>query len=180
MSDTLYDWLLRQNQMFENMRRLSKSVGAEVAQVACVTKEGYAWASPCVGTQCAVKPPQCENEGKSIALAHTHAHPKEETAFSAADYLYILHKGMQAHCIVCTDGIVCEEVNWDAFKAKSEKERMRILTPLAEASTLEDRMLKKQLASKPYTSEQEQYWNKMYEFYTLASENNLISKRLRN
>lgn len=176
MSIKLCDWLLRQNQTFENMRQLSKSTGAEVVQVACATKEGYAWGSPCQGTQCAVKPPQCENDEVPIALAHTHARPKEETAFSAADYLYILHKGMAAHCLISPDGIKCEQVNLDVIKAKSEDERMRILSPLAEASTFADRILRKKLAGKPYASEQEQYENKMYEFYKLASESGLIQQ----
>jgi len=174
MSIKLCDWLLRQNQIFENMRQLSKSTGVEVAQVVCATKEGYAWRSPCLGTQCAVKPPPCESGEGPIALAHPHAHPKEETAFSAADYLYALHKGMEAHCLISPDGIECEEVNFDVIKG--EEERMRILSPLAEASTFADRILGKKLAGKPYASEQEQYENKMYEFYKLASESGLIQE----
>lgn len=176
--NALCHWLSEQTPIFEDMRRLSKEMNVEVAQAICATKEGYAWTPPCLGIQCAVKPPQCENDGVPIADAHTHNRPKEETAFSAADYLYALHKGMQAHCLISRDSIDCEKVNLDVFKAKDEKEKMRILAPLAEASTLSDRILKKKLAGKPYMSEQEQYENKMYEFYRLASEAGLIQKCL--
>jgi len=176
LEDALCDWLLVEAKMMENMRRLSEETNVEVIQSVCAVKEGYAWSSPCLGTQCAVKPPQCENDGVPIALAHTHARPREETAFSADDYLYTLHKGLQAHCLISRDSIKCERVNWDVFKAKDEKERMRIMAPLAEASTLSDRILKKRVAGKPYQSEQQQYETKMYEFYKLASETGLISK----
>jgi len=180
MSDKLGNafchWLSKQTQVFEAMRRLSKEMHVEIAQSICATEEGYDWTSPCLGIQCAVKPPQCKNDGVTIALAHTHNRPKEETAFSAADYLYALHKGLQAHCLISQDGIDCEKINLDVLKAKDEKEEMRILAPLAEASTLSDRILEKQLAGKPYASEQEQYENKMYEFYRLASEAGLLQK----
>jgi len=174
--NALCDWLLRQSQVFENMRQLSKNTGIEVAQIACAVKEGYAWVSPCLGTQCAVKPPQCENGRAPIASAHTHRRPKEETAFSSADYLYTLHKGIQAHCIISPDGVKCERINKDVLEAKNEEERMRILAPLAEADTFSNRILKKQLTGKPLASEQEQYENKMYEFYKLASETGFIQK----
>jgi len=176
LENALCDWLLSETEMMENMRRLSEETNVEVAQSVCATKEDYAWTSPCLGIQCAVKPPQCKNDGAPIALAHTHARPREETAFSADDYLYTLHKGLQAHCLITRDSIECERVNWDVFKAKDEKERMRILAPLAEASTLSDRILKKKVAGKPHGDEQQQYEDKMYEFYKLASETGLISK----
>ena len=174
--DALCDWLLRQSQIFENMRQLSKNTGIEVAQVACATKEGYAWVSACLGTQCAVKPPQCENGRAPIVSTHTHNAPKEETAFSSADYLHTLHKGIQVHCIISPDGVKCERINQDVLKTKNEEERMRILAPLAEADTLANRVLKKQLAGKSYASEQEQYENKMYQFYKLASGSGLTQK----
>ena len=176
LENALCDWLLAETKMMGNMRRLSEEKNVEVAQSVCATKEGYAWTSPCVGTKCMVKPPKCGESERLIANAHTHGHLKEETAFSASDYLYTLHKGMEAHCLITPDSIKCERVNWDIFKAKSEEERMRIMAPLAEADTLSDRMLEKHMKGKPYQSEQQQYEDKMYEFYKLASEAGLISK----
>ena len=176
--NTLCDWLLAQEETFNAMRRLSQETGVEVAQSICTNKQGYAWSSPCLGTQCEVKTPECEAGGKHVATAHTHNLRKEWTTFSPGDYLHTIGSGLQAHCLISLDDFQCQMVDWNAIKDKSEEERMSILRPLAEASTLTDKKLKKALAGKPYQSEQQELENKLYEFYSKALESGLIRECL--
>jgi len=172
--DALCEWLLEQTQVFDAMRRLSQEIGVEVAQSVCATEKGYAWSSPCLGTACMVAPPKCRADETPVAETHTHNLKMESTSFSPDDYLYAIGKKLQAHCVICLDGVKCQRINSNVLKDKPEEEKMHIMFPLAEASTAADETLKKRMSGKPYQKEQEELERKLYEFYHLALESGLI------